>query len=550
MLTRDFRRLSLFIGPLVFILYFWFSFYQDAANATTAVTPWNVSMPHDHGASQDVNYLEDDDAPGMGGNKSPESPPIALDSNDGQTMSDATDAPVDPLDELDGGSDSNTDEHTNHDESHALDSSKESKIEKEPPTTSSPDNMIQDPSAQAHDDSGVEHSNVKVDGHLDLGAGDTEGGEIPLKSPSQAHQELFSLSTFDRKFFYIDFPNEKTMNPNIIPHPTLDDTWVVVAQRVHIRGRRFVQLVCNAAFRDGVLRCIKAPTELPIAPTASGLCEGEWDYLNLNVGPHDPRVFMGPESPLVVYGSNSLITCFGQFVQDLRSLVNWDNQAPGSLDFRIGTELQRPPPWGALEKNWFLFWDTEGKPFVHYDVLPKRVFAQLNLDGSVGNDVSIFSTDQDARCMEKLMPRAENELESIHQATNSLKITLCKREDTDCTADEKNTFIFTIYQHKLFYNFHSVYEPYVMLFRQQAPFDIYALSKLPLWIHGREFRSDDKASDLFYITSMSWKKRGLKYHGYLDDEMFLTFGIEDERSGAIDIHASDLLEGLELCGDI
>ena len=44
--------------------------------------------------------------------------------------------------------------------------------------------------------------------------------------------------------------------------------------------------------------------------------------LSLSIGPHDARVFYGPEAPFTVYGSNSGFTCFGQWIQDIRVLVH------------------------------------------------------------------------------------------------------------------------------------------------------------------------------------------------------------------------------------
>jgi hypothetical protein len=52
---------------------------------------------------------------------------------------------------------------------------------------------------------------------------------------------------------------------------------------------------------------------------------------------------------------------------------------------------------------------------------------------------------------------------------------------------------------------------------------------------------------MFYITSMSWKGHDQKYHGYIDDVLFLAFGIEDTRAAAIDVKAADLMQDLALC---
>ncbi|KAI5461954.1 hypothetical protein BGZ63DRAFT_354715 [Mariannaea sp. PMI_226] len=370
------------------------------------------------------------------------------------------------------------------------------------------------------------------------------------------HQEIFSVSTQDKKFFSIDFGEFRGMNPSIVPHPTLQDTWIVVAQKVKADHETpslwFSEITCDATFQDNVLRCLRTPNHLPVAATFGERCEGDLAYMNTNIGPHDARVFLGPETPYIVYGSNSMHTCFGQFSQDFRILVDSGYEMTGLSQavFRAGTELQRPLPWGTIEKNWFLFWDFEGQLYCHYDIAPKRVFALLNPDGSAGPDLSPGAAQSDEACLAKYLPKTATQLESVHQATNSLKITMCRRQDPACKADESNTFIFTIYQHKAYYGFHSVYEPYLMVFNQRAPFKIHSMSERPIWIHGRERNSEKNTSDMFYVTSMSWKNRERKYHGYLDDELFIGFGIEDEKSGGIDVRAEDVLQNLGICNSV
>jgi len=97
-----------------------------------------------------------------------------------------------------------------------------------------------------------------------------------------------------------------------------------------------------------------------------------------------------------------------------------------------------------------------------------------------------------------------------------------------------------------------------MLFQQTAPFQIHAMSTKPIWIHGRGLakvpdgfsKADARywnQTEMFYVVSMSWKTQGQKYHGYADDVLFIAFGIEDERTGGIDIVAGDLLVDLGSC---
>jgi hypothetical protein len=339
------------------------------------------------------------------------------------------------------------------------------------------------------------------------------------------------------------------MNPNIIPHPLQDKTWVIVAQ--HRRnpdepGVAASELVCNAVFVDDVLQCAGSPSTLPIAPTTGDNCEGDFAFLAFNVGPHDARVFYGPKMAYTLYGSNSMFTCFGQWMQDFSVLTDWGLSLSAQEDFTNGTELQRPLPYSPVEKNWFVFWDMDNQIYAHYDVAPKRVFAKLGADGSAGEDLAPLSAENDESCMQRFMPKPGPVLESVHQATNSLSITMCKRSDPSCKPDVSNTFAFILFQHKAYFNFHATYEPYVMVFRRTAPFEIHGISQNPIWIHGRE-KKDNNETEMFYVTSMSWKARGQKYQGYLDDVVFLAFGIEDEKSGGIDLLAADLVMGLGMC---
>jgi hypothetical protein len=408
------------------------------------------------------------------------------------------------------------------------------------------------------------------------------------------HNIVYSVSTRDRKYFVISFGEgeEQAINPSIIPHPILRDTWIITAQQqrstVVPDSVWYAELVCEAQFttttsKKGAtteLACARPPKILPIAATAAttsrgtdvvngnneGGCVGDLAYFALNIGPHDARVFYGPELPYAVYGSNSAFTCFGQWIHDFRMLVDWGyEKTAGNHEYRLATELKRPPPVGAIEKNWFLFWDKKGGAYVHYDIYPTRAYAKLeslgSSSGSVGQDLAPLVSFNDEACMARYMPKLAGELESIHQATNSLSITLCERSDLACEPDDSNTFIMTIFQHKSYYSFHSVYEPYVMLFKRTPPFEIHAISSKPIWIHGRaeagqakrpdgpEFEALESwsQSEMFYVTSISWKSHSQKYDGYIDDIVFINFGIEDKKTAGIDVVAGDLLKSLGLC---
>ncbi|KAI0100459.1 hypothetical protein F4776DRAFT_658285 [Hypoxylon sp. NC0597] len=415
--------------------------------------------------------------------------------------------------------------------------------------------------SQSRHSSSSDNGLLKAPTSYDDGNNDNTASELSTFEPIETHTVLFSVTTPDRKYFKLKFGDQLGINPNIIPHPILENTWTIVAQHhdpVNMAPPRFVEITCDAVFdaNNSELCCVFPPIALSIASTGPGKCKGDLEYISLNVGPHDARVFYGPRGPFTVYGSNSQETCFGQWLQDFRALINWgtsdDPTEAGAQEpeqgtfFQLGTELHRPEPYSPMEKNWFIFWDYDGQMYAHYDIAPRRVFAMLGLDGSAGPDLAPLAISAgDERCMEKYMPRLVSEHESIHQATNSLSITMCQRSDPSCSPSHTNTFVFTVFQHKTFRGFHSVYEPYVMVFRQTSPFQVYGISRKPLWIYGRDARSR-----MFYVTSVSWKARGQRYHGYLDDVLFLGFGIEDRDTAGIDVLASDLLAGLSLCSEM
>ncbi|KAJ5153826.1 uncharacterized protein N7500_009265 [Penicillium coprophilum] len=374
---------------------------------------------------------------------------------------------------------------------------------------------------------------------------------------------IYSASTPDRKYFRIDFGKRSVINPSIIPHPKLLDTWIITGQLQKPPSARsdsvwFAELVCNAVFSDDkrVLGCLEPPLQLPIPATFGdpSKCVGDLSYFSLNIGPHDARVFYGPEIPYTIYGSNSYFTCFGQWISDFRILVDWGIDTINEHEFRQYRELQRPMPWGAVEKNWFLFWDDSGQMFIHHEITPARVFSKLELDGSAGPNLALATSTSDQECLKRFLP----ETGKIHQATNSLAITLCARSDQSCQPDSTNTFVLFIIQQKTLHGLLPAYEPYVVLMRRSMPFEIYAVSSKPTWIFGRSARAEEPGdgsstesrkdvSEMLYVTSISWKSHGQKYHGFIDDTLFVAFGREDSDSGGIDVMARDLLAELGTC---
>jgi hypothetical protein len=388
------------------------------------------------------------------------------------------------------------------------------------------------------------------------------------------HRKIYSLSTIDRKWFRIEWGGDyRAYNPSIIPHPTKEDTYFVTGLQVLLEEivAKSIELVCTAKFENEVLKCVDRPTELPVV-TIPGQCKGDLEYFNYRPGPRDARMFYGPNAPYLMYGSVATRNCLGLYLQDLRMLVHDYKHEVAEIGhdpaFANGTELQRPPPLADVQKNWFIFWDARNETYVHQDIFPNRSYQKLSIDGSVGPELSAQAQPNDKTCMTKYMPDTTNQMMPsvsdthlrIHQATNSLSVTMCNRSDPDCVRSDDNTFIMTLFHYQTFWDWHAQYYPYIMLFKRTSPFQIHAISTKSLWIHGKPSYTNETDSslrtgewvppghtELFYTTSMNWMNIGNHYHGYIDDPLLLGFGIEDTRSGGMDVLAGDLLQDLGYC---
>ncbi|KAI1618746.1 hypothetical protein EDD36DRAFT_450115 [Exophiala viscosa] len=395
-------------------------------------------------------------------------------------------------------------------------------------------------------------------------------------SAGNTYREIFSVSTSQKRYFEIKgFEAYNASNPSILPHPSRNGSYIVVAQRERKTFDTY-QMVCEAVFQSDVLECTAPPVNLNMSQVHGSKCDGRAKWHNFVTGPHDARVFQGPDGSYIVYGSASDYTCLGQWIQAFRPLIEVYDDDKASVasthpGFTNATEMRRPDRIASpMEKNWFTFWDREGQIYVHHDLVPKRVFARLIADGSVGKDLAPFATT-DAMCLDQLLPPCTREHQvAIHQATNSLSITLCKRSDANCWPSDDNTFVMAIFQQKYSQPFNLVYRPYAVLFRQSAPFSIYAVSERSFWVHGHRVLSGEEdfldnfknktsgkgnrkrelpesPAEFHFLTSMNWNLPGASYHGYIDDVIILGLGIEDERSGGIDVLAGDLLQDLAYC---
>lgn len=101
-------------------------------------------------------------------------------------------------------------------------------------------------------------------------AEDAKQGAQPAGHADEKYREIFSVSTSDKKYFPVVFDRQHAINPNAIPHPTLNDTWIIVSQlqRSEVENTVwYAELICNAVFEKDKLSCIDPPFILPLSKT-------------------------------------------------------------------------------------------------------------------------------------------------------------------------------------------------------------------------------------------------------------------------------------------
>jgi len=186
---------------------------------------------------------------------------------------------------------------------------------------------------------------------------------------------------------------------------------------------------------------------------------------------------------------------------------------------------------------------------------------------------------------------------SWHQATNSLKLILCSRSDAECHAKpamEKEIFL-AVVQRKMNngFNLPMRYERYLVLWSSVPPFEMLAVSRFPVLMANEtasgfsaeeNWEGDDLAAsteslvgaeeyarlvgkgvkrDMWYYftytVSIAWAWRGKEEEGegketpremqsgYLDDDVLLGIGLNDQGQGFAKVRAVELLQCLRTC---
>lgn len=221
------------------------------------------------------------------------------------------------------------------------------------------------------------------------------------------------------------------------------------------------------------------------------------------------------------------------------------------------------------------FGDKHGS-YIHYDMgSRKRTFAKL-LGGGL---TTVNLTDpNEMPCLRDAF-NPDSSVGSWHQATNSLRLTLCDRGDPNCSPRTTNEVYFSIIHRKIKnpLDLPLRYERYFIVWSAQPPFSMLGVSRHPILMSNEStngfepeetWQDDPEQQRLIaagregkrhwarifsYTVSIAWAwGRPVdapedKNFGYLNDEVILGIGVDDEGMVFSRVPARDLLQCLRAC---
>ncbi|KAF1991580.1 hypothetical protein K402DRAFT_368276 [Aulographum hederae CBS 113979] len=423
-------------------------------------------------------------------------------------------------------------------------------------------------------------------------------------------------------------------NPTILALPYWSNNRYLLVSRVLTDGLSQQNVICEAKICGaddasicsdddieqvglGGMRCVTEPQVLDVPATPAKKCAGKFEVYALIPGFHDPRIFWGGNGePLMMLNTQSQYGCFGLWLIDLRSLykplTSLISSSPSSLSqgpltsYPTLTELTRNPPSSrsTIEKNWIYFSPGHGASYLHYEISPSsRSFSKLVGNGLVtGNmtdplESSCLNADFPDPDMETLMHDSGMDQSRMsggtwHQATNSLRLILCARNDVMCRSrPASETELFVAIIHRKMSNGLKLpmrYERYFFLWSATAPFEAVAISRFPTLL-ANETASDFSAEENWegddpdyelkgnaeylksveegvdgkkdlswyftYTVSLAWAWRGEEKKveaadmgtGYLDEDVIMGIGLNDEGQAFAKVKMAYLLGCLRRC---
>ncbi|KAK9475072.1 uncharacterized protein V1510DRAFT_409957 [Dipodascopsis tothii] len=244
--------------------------------------------------------------------------------------------------------------------------------------------------------------------------------------------------------------------------------------------------------------------ELPEWASPKGKCS-RYPFLGLIQGYTDPRVFFSPlGEPLMIVGTNSKTACLGQFVVDLRTyipdLAKKMEIEDVPIRFKEITELPRKDR-AEVEKNWFMLYDENNRVYVQHD------YDERSLSPVFGEIANIAPPTPQCLMGLKEKFNMKDAANDIHQATNSLRVTLC---DFPCVPTIHNTVLVEIV-HVKFKNYYELfYRRYAVVMNATAPFEIIGRT-------GNLMYAGTDEHTMIYTVSMGWDPDNFRVHEPWDE---------------------------------
>ncbi|KAH8170042.1 hypothetical protein LIA77_10586 [Sarocladium implicatum] len=384
----------------------------------------------------------------------------------------------------------------------------------------------------------------------------------------------------------------KIMNPTLLELPKSEHIrhdFLVIARTTHVDkevdGKKYklarqVAMFANLTFsRNGrpVIQADEEWSRLLVEDFASPAhhCQKQPD-MDKYIGPEDMKIFWTAQGePLLIFTHqiDDEIRCQGQFLIDVRAavpeldeLLKADDvpELPG-IRFHEPVGLRRIAPEGQesdgryqREKNWA----PAQSPFsrdssdLFFMVEPSQLYQFGNLNGVV--EQVIEDEDQHSAVEAPYPPHATEEETwrskqqtclhdvmlsdaHIHQSTPMLSVTLCNRGA--CQPTPSNTVLIGMVQRR--YDHPTWYDRRIVTYASQPPYQMLSVSKI-LTYHG-----ESETGTYAWTGSMLYYTHHRHFpppnHGFLDDEIWLSFGIKDADGGWMDFRAEELVKDHYMC---
>ncbi|RMJ17185.1 hypothetical protein BHE90_002466 [Fusarium euwallaceae] len=291
------------------------------------------------------------------------------------------------------------------------------------------------------------------------------------------------------------------------------------------------------------------------------------------IGPEDMKLFWTKHgAPMLIFTHqvDDPILCEGMYIIDARAAVPELVRQMGKhakklppIQFTEPVLLRRQPPEGGesdpryqREKNWAPIYSpfSKDEDEMMFMVEPSQLF-RFNATGQPVQDVK---AERDSAVQEPFPPGNEKKTwhsmentcihdvmlsdRRVHQSTPMLSLTLCKRGE--CEPHEHNTVMIGMVQMRYdppeFTN--TWYDHRIIVYSAVAPYTMLSVSK-KLTYHG------ETNSKYIWTGSMVYhgNQPEQRSHGFLDDEVWLSFGIGDSAPGWLDVPAKELVSDHYFC---